>query len=166
MEKYLIADFDKYEEIDDRNIGTSISLWEPNCIEAENGHIIMYMRDSHKPFMNVAESYDYGRTWTHQGNTSLPNGNSKIDMFKINSTIYLVANISQTLTWDGRTKLQILSSRDNAKSWNFVCYVSEPDEHFFYPHSYVDYEKKLVYLAYENARQHYINVYTFEELGV
>lgn len=72
----------------------------------------MYMRDSHKPYINAAESFDYGKTW------------------------------------------------------DFVCYVGEPDEHIFYPHSFVDSEKRLVYLAYENARQHYLNIYTFEELGI
>ncbi len=156
----------KNEEIDGRNIGTSTSLWEPNCIEAENGHIIMYMRDSHKPYINAAESFDYGRTWTHIGNTDLPNGNSKLDMFKIKDTLFLVANITPSLEWDGRTELKILSSKDNGKSWDFVCYVGEPDEHIFYPHSFVDNEKKLVYIAYENARQHYLNIYTFEELGI
>ena len=40
------------------------SLWEPNCIEVENGHIIMYIRNNNAPYLGISHSYDYGKTWT------------------------------------------------------------------------------------------------------
>jgi hypothetical protein len=40
------------------------------------------------------------------------------------------------------------------------------DARFFYPHVYIDYARKEVFLAYENMRQHYLAVIGFGELGV
>ena len=36
----------------------------------------------------------------------------------------------------------------------------------FYPHIAVDEKKRLVYVVYENARQHYVKKYSFEELEI
>lgn len=142
------------------------NLWEPNAVELEDGHILMFMRDSNVSYMNMAESFDYGRTWNHIGNTDMPNGNSKITVEKINGKVILVSNASATLGFDARTNLQIQISDDNCKTWREPIFVSSPEEHLFYPHIAVDYNKNLLYLAYENAKQQYLNVYTFEELGL
>ena len=142
------------------------NLWEPNAVELEDGHILMFMRDSNKPFMNIAESFDYGRTWEHKGNTSMPNANAKNDVAKVAGKVVLTSNLKESLPFDERANLVIQISDDKCKTWREPIPVTTPDEHIFYPHSAVDYDKKIFYLAYENARQFYINVYTFDELGL
>ena len=142
------------------------NLWEPNAVELEDGHVLMIMRDSNKPFINIAESFDYGRTWEHKGNTSMPNADSKIDVTKVNGKIIMTSNVKESLLFNERTNLVIHISNDNCKTWRAPINVADVEDHVFYPHSAVDYENKKFYLAYENARQFYINVYTFEELGI
>lgn len=145
---------------------TSVNLWEPNCVEAEDGHIIMYMRDSSKSYINCAESFDYGRTWSHNGSLEIPNADTKITMIKVNGKILLISNVCDSFAFDARKKLQIQISDDNCKTWRFVCYADDAEKAYFYPHAAVDEANRLIYVAYENAVQHYINKYTFDDLGI
>jgi len=160
------APYGDFENIRPENYDGTISLWEPNCVETENGHIVLYMRDSLNPYINCAESYDYGRTWKHTGNIDIPNANSKITMQKIGSKILLISNVNDSCAWEGRTKLQIQISSDGCKTWRFVCFLGDEDEHIYYPHCTADEENRLLYVAYENSVQHYLNVYTFDEIGI
>lgn len=141
-------------------------LWEPNCVELEDGHIIMYMRDTQTPYINAAESFDYGRTWTHIGTIDIPNADTKLSMEKINGKVVLVSNVCASLEFKGRCELQIQISEDGCKTWKKAAEVAPPADTWFYPHTLVDNNKQLLYVAYENAKQHYINIYTFEELGL
>lgn len=161
------ADFLNNKAVDvGKNIGNSVDLWEPNCVEAEDGHIIMYMRDSSFAYINCAESFDYGRTWEHQGSLDIPNGNTKITLEKVNGKLLLISNVSNTFGFDARKNLQIQVSEDGGKTWEFLCYVDDCDKALFYPHTAVDEKNKILYVAYEDAVKHYINKYTFEELGL
>lgn len=150
----------------EKGIGNSLSLWEPNCIEAEDGHIIMYMRDSSYAYINCAESLDYGRTWEHKKSIDIPNGDSKITLEKVNGKLLLISNVTNTFDSDARTNLQIQISNDNGKTWQFLCYVDDKDKALFYPHTAVDDKNKILYLSYEDGVCHYLNKYTFEELGL
>ena len=144
--------------------GNSRHLWEPNCVELDDGHILMYMRDTENPKINAAESYDYGRTWRHNGNIEIPNADTKLSMEKINGKVVLVSNVCESLEFLGRKELQIQVSDDNCKTWRKVAEVAPPDEPWFYPHTLVDYANEILYVAYENGKRHYINKYPFEEL--
>lgn len=141
-------------------------LWEPNCVELEDGHILMYMRDNYNPYMNAAESFDYGRTWNHIGNIDMHNANSKVTMEKVNEKVILVSNVCPGMTNEERKNLQIQISDDYCKTWREPIYPVDPEEMWCYPHMAVDYNKKLVYLAYENMKLTYVNTYTFDELGL
>lgn len=85
-------------------------------MELEQGHIMMYMRDSHFCYINCAESFDYGRTWSHKGSIDIPNLDSNISMEKINGKIILISNINKSFDYTGRTKLLIQISEDNCKT--------------------------------------------------
>ena len=61
--------------------------------------------------------------------------------------------------------LQILKSKD-CKTWEFVSFVGEEDQWIFYPHVAIDEKNETVYLAYEDVRRHYLNKYSFAELGI
>lgn len=87
-------------------------------------------------------------------------------MLKARDKILLVSNVCKSLEFEDGKKLQIQISDDNCKTWRFVCYIDDADSTFFYPHAAVDEANELIYVAYENAVCHYINKYTFAELGI
>ncbi len=161
------SDFLNKKAVDDsKNIGTAVDLWEPACVEAEDGHIVMYMRDSSYAYINCAESFDYGRTWEHKGSIDIPNANTKITLVKVNGKILLISNVYSSFKFDERKNLQIQVSEDGCRTWKFLCHIDDKDKAYFYPHSAVDYKNKILYVSYEDAVKHYINKYTFEELGL
>ncbi len=137
------------------------SVWEPTAIELENGHILMFCRDEH--FLGKTESFDYGRTWTDYEISNIPNPSSKMDLVKANGKIILINNFNE----NERKNLEIAISDDHAKSWRETRIpVDNGDELFVYPHAVADDEKQILYVAYENYKQHYLNIYTYEELGI
>ncbi|MDY5230547.1 MAG: sialidase family protein [Eubacteriales bacterium] len=148
------------------NFGTSLDLWEPNCVEVESGHIVMYMRSSGVPYIISAESFDFGRTWIYKGNTNIPNANSKISLQTIRDKVLMVSNTCTSLSFNERRHLQINISADQCRTWMPVSYIEGEDGHFFYPHIAVDEENEIIYIAYEDARRHYVAKYTFSELGL
>ena len=141
-------------------------LWEPNCIELENGHIVILMRDNANPYLRRCDSYDYGRTWGQLVLTDLPNPNTKITILKVNGKVLLINNFHNVSGWTERTNLEIWVSADNMGSWERKVLIEPADEPFFYPHAFADDQKRLVYVAYENAAQHYLLHISYEELGL
>ncbi len=141
-------------------------LWEPNCIELENGHIVILMRDNANPYLRRCDSYDYGRTWGRLVLTDLPNPNTKFTLLKVNGKVLLINNFHNVSGWTERTNLEIWVSADNMGSWERKVPIAPADEHFFYPHAFADDQKRLVYVAYENAAQHYLIHIPYDELGL
>ena len=126
----------------------------------------MYMRDSNIAKINFAESFDYGRTWNHVGNIDIPNADAKIALCKAGGKLVMIHNENPTIEFANRIRLCIRISDDNGKSWGEPIFVSEENENIFYPDFIVDDKNKILYVSYENARQHYLNRYTYEELGM
>ena len=148
-------------------ITSDVTLWEPNVVEIENGHIIMYCR-SDKTRLFISESFDYGRTWTKGYFSDIPNPNSKITVLKVNDTVLLINNFCNGRNLDGwgnRTNLSIYKSHDG-KNFEKVVDVCDENEIAFYPHAFADFDERILYVAYENAKEHYLKKYTFEELGL
>lgn len=141
-------------------------LWEPNCIELENGHIVILMRDNTNPYLRRCDSYDYGRTWGEMKVTDLSNPNTKLTLLKVNGKILLINNFYDDIGWMKRTHLEIWVSSDNMQTWEKKLPIAPPDERFFYPHAFADDEQKKLYVAYENAKQHYLMHIPYEELGL
>lgn len=142
-------------------------MWEPNVIEVEDGHLIMYIRYSGHDdgYLYISESYDWGRVWSEPVKTDIENAETKVSVVKINGTIVMINNFTSKTGWMNRTHLAIATSKDG-KSFTKITYVEKPEEQWLYPHAYVDYAQKIMYLAYENGKTHYLKKYTFEELGV
>ncbi len=137
------------------------SVWEPCAAELENGHILMYCRDKH--FLGKAESFDFGRTWTEYEVTDIPNPSTKAFLVKANGKILLINNFNE----NERKNLEIAISDDNAKTWreNRIP-VDDGDEMFTYPHAVADDENRILYVAYENYKSHYLKKFTYDELGI
>ena len=139
-------------------------LWEPNAVELENGHIIMYCRSS-GGYIVACESFDYGRTWGQPYTTDIPNANTKITTIKYNGKIYMLNNFCSTSDWECRKNLCLAVSTDG-KNFKKIVNIEDEDEWFFYPHAFFDTHERMLYVAYDNAKQHYLKKYTFDELGI
>lgn len=150
--------FERYGRINKDKKG----LWEPACVEVEEGHIIMFIREDKTGFMGRCDSFDYGRTWGEYALTDIPNPGSKVAVEKINGKVIMVSNFAP----EKRDHLQLWLSDDNCKTFVKKLSLDDDDAFLCYPHTAVDYENKLLYVAYENYHQHYLNVYSFEELGL
>ena len=77
----------------------------------------------------------------------------------------MINNFTTNADWQTRTNLAIAVS-DDAKNFTKIIDVEDPSERWFYPHAYVDDKQEILYLAYENAGEHYLKKYTFKELGL
>ncbi len=136
-------------------------IWEPTAIELENGHILVFCRDMH--FLGKAESFDYGRTWSEYEITDIPNPSTKMDLVKANGKVILINNFNE----NERKNLEIAISDDNAKTWRKERVAVDNNEALFvYPHAIADDENQILYIAYENYKQHYLVKYTYDELGL
>lgn len=138
-------------------------LWEPNCIEVEPGHIIMYIRNNNAPYLGISHSYDFGETWTEFEQTDIPNANTKVTLVKANDLILLISNFNDKIGLNNRIHLQIWISKD-CKNWYKKIKLEEDNEVFFYPHAFFDSKKQMLYIAYENSKQFWLKKVKFEDL--
>ena len=137
-----------------------LSFWEPNAVEADPGHIIMYLRNRSR-VLYVTESFDYGRSWSEPRPTGIPHSDSKTTVMKVGGDIIMINNAIGR----GRTHLELTKSK-NGLDFSHVCFIGEPEDNFYYPHAFADEEKRLLYVAYENSKLHRLAIFTFGELGI
>ena len=139
-------------------------LWEPNVVELENGHLIMYMRHSgdNSGYLYRSESFDFGKTWSKPLQTNIENADTKVTVIKIRNKIFMINNFTTSKV---RTNLAIAVS-DDGVNFKQIINVEPVDEKWFYPHAYVDYASETLYLAYEDSKQHYLKKYPFSSLGL
>lgn len=141
-----------------------VPLWEPNCAELENGHIVMLMRA--QKYLYVSESFDYGRTWSDPRETRIPSANTKLTLLKVRGKILLINNFTADTTFEGRTHLELWISEDSMRTWAKKIPVMPPEEKWFYPHAFTDESEKTLYVACENKHRHELVRFSFEELGL
>lgn len=137
-------------------------LWEPCVVEAEPGHVIMFVRENNTGFLGRADSYDYGKTWSEYVVTSMPNPSSKITALNVKGKILLISNFNST----ERKNLEIWESSDNGKTFAKLMELEDKDKFFCYPHAIHDKENNCVLIAYENYTQHYLATIDYNELGI
>lgn len=135
-------------------------LWEPSVVEAEDGHIIMFVRENNTGFLGRADSYDNGKTWGEYRVTDLPNPSSKITALNIKGKILLISNFNLK----ERKNLEIWQSTDNGKSFSKLMALDDEDKFFCYPHAIDDKENNCILIAYENYTQHYLAKIDYSEL--
>lgn len=144
--------------IDGRN------LWEPNIVETDPGHIIMYCRNN-TGYLYRSESFDYGKSWSAPILSDIPNADTKFSIVKIRGKIFMVNNFTDNPSWYERKNLCIYRS-DDGFAFEKVLQLEDKEEWFFYPHIAVDHENQLIYVAYENSKTHYVAKIMFAELGI
>jgi len=144
------------------------SLWEPNCVELEPGHVVMFMRDDSVPYLRRADSCDFGRTWSKGAVTDIPNPNTKVTLLKARGKVVLINNSTPVWGWENRKCLDIrISERCGGFDTFRLAAKLEPEaERWFYPHAFTDEKRELLYVAYENACEHRLQKFTYAELGL
>jgi len=152
------CDFERFGKI---RLGEA-ALWEPACAELEDGHIVMFIRWSGAGVLGRADSFDFGRTWTAPTKTDIPNEGSKMYTFSRNGKLVLITNFDSA----ERKHLEIRVSSDGGKTWEKIIPLEAPDAFFCYPHAVADDKNRLLYIAYENYKQHYLAAVSFDELGL
>ena len=89
----------------------------------------------------------------------------KITLIRQENKILLFHNPNsnyQGVIFDMRKPLSLWISYDEMKSWGKKIVLC--DEPMFYPHAFLDNEKRMVYLASENARTHFLMKIPYAEL--
>jgi len=111
--------------------GVPKGVIQPSIVELSEGHLRMFMRSAPSVArICVAESHDYGRTWTKATPTDLPNPNSGIDALRLPSgRILIVYNDSSTL----RTPLSMAASNDGGRTWKKLLDLETDAGEFSYP---------------------------------
>lgn len=140
-------------------------LWEPNCVEIEPGHIIMYMRNNNAPYLGISHSYDYGKSWTEFEQTVIPNANTKVTLIKIKDMIVMINNFIDKTGFNQRTHLQIWISKDGI-NWIKKLKLENDEAYFFYPHAFYDNNEKILYVVYENSKQFYLQKIPYKEIKI
>lgn len=140
-----------------------VHVWENNAVELEPGHLVMFMRASGTCVLYRMDSYDYGKTWSDLLPTDIPNGDSKITLYKIADTVILLGNQCKDRsclslwvsndgcdTWSTKLELAKIGNADNMPQ------IDHNPKMICYPDGFVDYEQKVLYVAFENGVSHFL----------
>lgn len=143
------------------------NLWEPEVIELEPGHLLMFIRCCKAGVLWKSESFDFGANWSPAEPTDIPNPGTKLVMFKVDGKVVLVSNMD-----DCRRKLSLWVSSDSCRNWDKKLLLAEvpmaePDvtdvDNQFnqlpwicYPHGFVDEKQQLLYLALDSVATHFL----------
>lgn len=144
---------------------------QPNVIELEPGHLLAFLRtrnfwNGENPdwaYLYRAESWDYGRNWTHPVPTALPNNNSSMQMIRLQSGALVLAYNHQQQRL--RSPLNVALSDDQGETWCFRRELEplDPDgAEFSYP-AILQTPDGLIHIAYTYKRTHMKHVVVDEE---
>ena len=151
------------------------NIWEPEFIELEAGHLLMYLRSDGTGVLWKSESFDYGTTWSSAVATDIPNPGTKFVMLKVNNKIVLINNTDKL---GSRSCLELWTSGDNCKSWDkkiiLAKYLSSHQKlninkefhklpWICYPHAFVDKNQETIYIACDSVNKHYLLRVPFED---
>lgn len=152
--------FEKYGYLE-----TPDDMWEPNAVEVEDGHIILYGRNI-SGYLYFSESFDYGRTWSKAEKSDIKNANSKFSIVKVNKKILLINNFNDKAGWNDRNNLSVAVSDDGKNFGEKLFHIEDEKEVWFYPHAFADYDEKMLYVSYENSFEHKLVKIGFDELQI
>lgn len=106
-----------------------------NLIEMEPGYLTALFRSRSADNIYIANSFDFGETWTEPVRTELPNNNSSISVIKLQSgnlaVVYNPVRVnddSNKTVWPRqRCPVAVAISEDKGKTWPFIRLVELGD---------------------------------------
>jgi len=122
---------------------------QPSVWEVEPGRLRMVMRSTRLVgAVCMADSNDYGRTWSRVRTTAVANPNSGLDVVCLpDGHIAMVCNPVS----EGRTPLSLLVSSDNGESWQRVLDLETKPGEYSYP-SVILSERGVLHVVYTHDR--------------
>ena len=136
------------------------ALEEPTVIEVAPGHLMMLMRAGGQQNPYRSDSADGGVTWSPPRATDIPSPNSKMTLLRYQDTILLFLNVSEGSDWQKRYRVDLWISRDGGNTWperTLLAHTKEGlDRVICYPDGFVDAERKMLYVALDSGREHYL----------
>lgn len=142
-----------------------LGVWEPNCVELEPGHLVLLMRCNHQ-YLRRADSFDYGRSWTENSLTGIPNPSTKFSLVKVRDAVLLLNNFVAAPGWESRTHLEIRVSVMGCILLTAAFRWSPPPRAGSIPTPVPMTAAVSSMWPYENAREHRLAKIPYEELGL
>lgn len=114
-----------------------LGVIQPTLWESAPGRVHMLLR-SNRGRIYRSDSGDGGSSWSPVYPTALPNNNSGIDLVRTGNGVLLLVCNPCGRNQGSRSRLVLLSSRDNGASWRERCVLedrsgSDPGAEFSYP---------------------------------
>lgn len=137
------------------NIRADTHLWEPNIVELESNHLLMYIRANEGGYLYKSESFDGGLSWSEPGSSNIPNAGTKISLVKIGDAVIMLHNPNS----EYRNPLSLWVSKDNCKTWNTkldIAWSDIPTRQICYPHAFADENEKILYVAIDTRWEFYL----------
>lgn len=111
--------------------GVNKGVIQPSALEISEGRLKMFMRSTQRiGRVCVADSFDYGRTWSRARTTSLPNPNSGIDVVALRSGTLVIVYNDSTIS---RSPLSLAASKDDGDTWQKILDLETGEGEFSYP---------------------------------
>jgi len=142
------------------NLRADVDLWEPNIVETAPDQLLMLMRAPIHGVLFRADSTDGGRTWSDPYATGIANPGTKFTLLSLDQRLLLINNAHG----HERTHLSLWVSDDGGDTWQRKLDLCPPDLRMFYPHAFADPARETIYIACENAKQHYLTRVPFADV--
>jgi predicted neuraminidase len=135
-----------------------LSLWEPNVAELDDGSLVMLMRitGSESGAIWRSDSTDGGRSWSAPHPTDIPNPSTKLTVLTYHGAVILLNNPNPVV--GERKPLALWVSRDGGATWPVRLVLADhpTGRGVYYPHGFVDPERRTLYLACDIKTRHYL----------
>lgn len=134
---------------------------EPVAVELSDGSLVMLLRTGEKRLYKSL-SYDKGESWSEPVPTDIPSPITKVMLHKDgDGAIYLLHNPSV----EKRSPLSVWVSRDDMQSWAVkVVLVSDEDEPLCYPDGFIDEERGVLCISWDDRKSVYYSEFPLSKL--
>ena len=123
---------------------------QPTLWESTPGNVHMLLRSS-EGHIYRSDSSDFGKTWSHAYQTTLPNNNSGIDLVKLeNGVLFLVFNPVKK-NWGERSPISLARSINNGTTWETLMNLDSGEGEYSYPA--ITSSKNKLFISYSFKRE-------------
>jgi len=130
--------------------GVNMGLIQPTVVEISAGNLKAFLRATRTiGAICVAESHDFGETWSPARKTPLPNPNAGIDVVRLgNGHLVMIYNHSRT----ARTPLNAALSLDGGETWGQPRVLENEEGEYSYP-AVIQTRDGLIHTVYTHKRK-------------
>ena len=135
------------------SMGRGVTI-QPKIIELADGRLLMYSRST-RGAVYYSLSYNGGLSWIASQPTDIPNPNSGLDLVRLRSgSLLLACNDGER----GRSRLSLLLSQDEGKTWPVRQVLEDSEGEFSYP-VILEGQDGDIHVAYTSQRSKIVHVH-------